>query len=202
MTPRSLILRTTCSVLTVAGLALTSAISAPPKKAPAKEDAGKGVGSIYFLTEAVSVPTDSGVTGAPAGTRVTCVGTVPGGMKVKMLDGPVFSVKLNQVTDDPVKGAQLVSTDAARQSAVAAQLSASQAAAQADEAERQRVAREAVQAAQASTAGSGTATFTPGAVGGGNNIKGSALDAEPEKVGSMKAKKVLKAPVRNQQRRR
>ena len=189
---RSLILRTTFAALTVAGLALTSAISAPPKKAQAaaREEAGKGAGAVFFLTEAVSVATDAGIAGAPAGTKVTRVGSAPGGMKVKTADGTTFNVTLKQVTDDAAKAAALSDGETAKQAAIAAQLKASQAAAQAEEAQRQRDALQNAQAAQAAIpAAPPAATFTPSNAGGGAGLRGTALDEKAKPAGKVNPRK-------------
>ena len=202
MSTRSIIHRTTFTALTVAGLTLASAVSAAPKKAAAtaREDAGKGVGGVYYLTEAVSVTTDAGIAGEPAGTKVTRVGSAPGGMRVKTADGTTFNVTSRQVTDDAAKGAAFSDGETARQAAIAAQLKSSQAAAQAEEAEKQRAALQAAQASQAALATTApaapaAATFTPstagggGGGGGGSGIKGSALDEKPRPAGKVNPRK-------------
>lgn len=185
MSTRSSILRTTCAAVALAGLALTSALSAPPKKSQAsgKTDA-ESTGGTYYLTEAVSVTTDAGITSAKAGTMVTRVGGAPGGMRVRMADGTTLNVTHKQVTTDAAKGAALADGEAARQAAIAAQNRAEQAAAAAAEAERQRNAQQAAAAAlPAATNTPPAATYTPPAASGTGfgGFQGTSLNQPPQK---------------------
>ena len=107
--------------LTLATLTIASTFAAPAKPVttgPANPSE-KASGGVFYLTEAISIPTDSGVIGAPAGTKVTRTATTPTGMKVKLTDGTAFTVKEKQVTADAAKGAELATLAAAINIAVA-----------------------------------------------------------------------------------
>jgi hypothetical protein len=178
--------------LTFATLTLGSTFAAPPKPvttgtANPSEKAGGGV---FYLTEAISIPTDSGIIGAPAGTKVTRTATTPTGMKVKLADGTAFTVKEKQVTADAAKGAELSTLAAAEQANIAYQSKLAHDTARANEAERQRVAvqaaQEAVRAAAAATAAAAPAAsaYTPPS-GSGGGIKGTSLDEKPKAAGKV-----------------
>ncbi|MEI8108473.1 MAG: hypothetical protein WCI46_11710 [Verrucomicrobiota bacterium] len=181
--------------LTIATLTIASTFAAPPKPgttAPANPSE-KASGGVFYLTEAISIPTDSGVIGAPAGTKVTRTATTPSGMKVKLADGTAFTVKEKQVTPDAAKGAELATLAAAEQANIAYQTRLAQETARANEAERQRVAvqaaQEAVRAAAAATpAAPAASAYTPPS-GSGGGIKGTSLDEKPKAAG-----KVTRAP--------
>jgi len=178
--------------LTLATLTIASTFAAPAKPVttgPANPSE-KASGGVFYLTEAISIPTDSGVIGAPAGTKVTRTATTPTGMKVKLADGTAFTVKEKQVTADAAKGAELATLAAAEQANIAYQSKLAHDTARANEAERQRVAvqaaQEAVRAAAAATAAAAPAAsaYTPPS-GSGGGIKGTSLDEKPKAAGKV-----------------
>lgn len=178
--------------LTLATLTLGSTFAAPPKPVTkgTANPSEKASGGVFYLTEAISIPTDSGIIGAPAGTKVTRTATTPTGMKVKLADGTAFTVKEKQVTADAAKGAELSTLAAAEQANIAYQSKLAHDTARANEAERQRVAvqaaQEAVRAAAAATAAAAPAAsaYTPPS-GSGGGIKGTSLDEKPKAAGKV-----------------
>lgn len=184
-------LRILSTATAIATLTLASSFAAPPKPAttaPANPS-DKASGGVFYLTEAISIPTDSGVIGAPAGTKVTRTATTPTGMKVKLTDGTAFTVKEKQVTPDAAKGAELATLAAAEQANIAYQTRLAQETARANEAERQRVAVQAAQeavraAAAAKPAAPAPSAYTPPSESGGG-IKGTSLDEKPKAAGKV-----------------
>ncbi len=129
---------------------------------------------VYYLKVAVSVTTDSGIHSELAGTKVTKVGTAPGGLKVKFGDGQVANVPMQQLTTDPLEAGQLAQQEAARKAATNAQIqAASSAQAAEDVAARQRADALALQLGQligGTTPASTTTSSSP------SGLTGSALD--------------------------
>ena len=119
---------------------------ATPPPPPPKQLAPDG---IYFLVERVSVATDSGITAAPPGTKVSLVRAGP---PMRVTDGRnEFDVAPTQITNDLDIAAQVSYADRAAQAGIA-----SIRAKQVEESERQRQqaeteAREAQQQIQSRT---------------------------------------------------
>jgi hypothetical protein len=156
-----------------------------------------GEESVYYLKVAVSVTTDTGVHSALAGTKVTKVGTAPGGLKVKLDDGNVANVTMKQLTTDPKEAEQLAQQASERKEAAAAQIQAAAAARAAEDAAASQRAADGLAQRLKQTSANSSAPTAPTTISSG--LTGSALDDKGSGTATVnhpKPKTSVKGPVK------